>query len=332
MTVLLVLLGLLLVALSFVDAVVTTISVSAGAGPLTTRVSRVVWAVVQRTSRGTRPSLLRRRSGVLVVLATLLLWVLLQLAGWLLVFSSSPTAVVDATTSSPAAVGERLYYVGFVVFTLGVGDFVAGGPVWQLFTVLATFLGLFLVTLAVTYFLSVVSAAVQRQALASTVSSLGRTAEHVVVVGWEGDAFSAAFVQHLVQLSAQVSTLAEQHLAYPVLHFFVGSERTTVAPLAVARLDDAILLLEHGVAPSARPPVSATRPVRLSIDRYLSSVTAPQAKDAEAPPTPSLHELAAYGVPVVEPAEFAEVVAARADRRTELASLVLSQGWDPRDV
>lgn len=331
MTVLLVVLGLLLVAVSVVDAVLTTIAVSAGGGPLTKLVSRLVWAVAQRTSRGTRPSPLRRRSGVLVVIATLLLWVLLQVAGWLVVFTSSSAAVVDATTSTPASVGERLYYVGFVIFTLGVGDFVAGGAVWQLFTVLATFLGLFQITLAVTYFLSVVSAAVDRHSLASSVSALGLTAEEIVGVGWEGDAFSAAFVQHLVQLSTQVATLAEQHLAYPVLHFFVGAERTTVAPLSVARLDDALLLLEHGVARAARPPASATRPVRLSIDRYLSSVTAPRTQDPEAPPSPSLRDLAAFGVPVVDPAEFEQCVAARADRRRRLAALVLSQGWDPRD-
>jgi hypothetical protein len=331
MTVLLVLLGLLVVAVSFVDAVLTTISVSAGGGPLTRLVSRVVWALVSRTSGGMRPSLLRRRSGVLVALATLGLWVALHLAGWALVFTSSERAVLDSTTSAPATLVERLYYVGFVVFTLGVGDFVPGGPVWQVLTVVATFLGLFLVTLAVTYFLSVVSAAVERQALASSVSSLGATAEQIVVGGWEGDAFSSAFVQHLVQLSGRVGLLGEQHLAYPVLHFFVGAEPTTVAPLAVARLDDALLLLEHGVAPSARPPVSATRPVRISIDRYLSSVSAPVAAQAEPPPAPSVHELAAYGVPVVDPQEFAEHVAARRDRRRRLASLVLSQGWDPRD-
>ena len=246
-------------------------------------------------------------------------------------FASSEHAVVDSTTSAPATLVERLYYVGFVVFTLGVGDFVPGGPVWQVLTVVATFLGLFLVTLAVTYFLSVVSAAVERQALAASVSALGTTAEQIVVGGWEGDAFSSAFVQHLVQLSGRVAMLGEQHLAYPVLHFFVGAERVTVAPLAISRLDDAVLLLEHGVAPSSRPPVSATHPVRASIDRYLSSVTAPVPEQAEPPPAPSVHELAAYGVPVVEPQEFAAHVAAGADRRRRLASLVLSQGWDPRD-
>lgn len=331
MTAALIVLGLLLVALATVDAVLTTIAASAGGGPLTRLLGRVVWPLVIRTSRGTRPSLLHRRSGVLMVLLTLGLWVCLQLAGWLIVFTSSERAVLDATTSLPASFVERMYYVGFVVFTLGVGDFVAGDAPWQLLTVLGTFLGLFLVTLAVTYILSVVSAAVERQALASTISGLGSTAEGIVLNGWAGDAFSAAFVQHLVQLSGQVATLAEQHLAYPVLHFFVGDTRSTVAPLAVARLDDALLLLQRGVAPAARPPVSATGPVGSSIDRYLESTMAPTASDVEPPPRPSLAALAAGGVPVVDEAAFAEAIMARGDRRRQLAGLVLSQGWDPRD-
>lgn len=329
MTALLVVLGLLLVCLSFVDAVLTTVAVSAGGGPLTRATARTVWVLVQRTSHGSRPSRLHRRTGVVVVLATLGLWVLLQLAGWFLVFASTDNAVIDGTTAAPASLVERLYYVGFVAFTLGVGDFVAGSGPWQLLTVVATFLGLFQVTLAVTYVLSVVSAAVERQGLASSVSSLGETAEQIVTNGWTGDAFSSAFIQHLVQLSGRVATLAESHLAYPVLHFFVAGDRSAVAPLAILALDDAVLLLEHGVAAAARPPVSATRPVRSSIDRYLSSASAPPHADAQVPPPPSLQELAAQGVPVVDGPAFERDVATRADRRGRLAALVRSQGWDP---
>jgi TM2 domain-containing membrane protein YozV len=329
MTLVLVLVGLLLVALSLLDAILTTVAASAGGGPLTRVLCRVVWPSVQRTSKGTEPSALHRRAGVLMVLSTLALWVALQVAGWFLVFISSERAVLDASTSAPATTVERLYYVGFIVFTLGVGDFVPGPGVWQVLTVLATFLGLFLVTLAVTYVLSVVSAAVQTTALASAVFALGSTPEDVVLNGWAGESFSSAFVQHLVQLSSAIGLLAERHLAYPVLHFFVGQARSSVALLALFVLDDAVLLLERGVAPFARPAMAATLPVRSSIDRYLTSVSAPAHADAHVPPGPVLDQLAAHHIPVVAPEEFADHVVARDDRRRQLVSLVLSQGWDP---
>lgn len=325
MGVLLLVAGLLLVAVALVDAVSTTVAVSAGGGPLTRVTAHVVWRLIQATSHGPRPSRLHRRTGELVMLATVLLWVLLNVAGWLLVFLGSDRAVVDATTGAPAGFVARLYYVGFVVFTLGIGDYVAGSGGYQVLTVVSGFVGLFLVTLAVTYVLSVVSAAVDRQAFASSVSALGDGAEDVVLDGWDGGGFSAAFVQHLVQLSAQVTKLAEQHLAYPVLHFFVARQRSAVAPLGVQVLDDAVTLLEHGVRADARPATSATRPVARSIDRYLTSVIAPDL-DADVPPAPDLSRLVAAGIPVDAPA-FAAAVEQRADRRRRLNGLVRSQGW-----
>lgn len=329
MTPLLLALGTLLILASLVEAVTTTVAVSAGGGPLTRVFAHTFWRVVQRTSSGPRPSWLHRRSGALVLLTTLAFWIVLHYAGWFLIFSSSDVAVLDAQTSAPASTVERLYYVGFILFTLGVGDFVAGGAPWQLLTVVATFTGLFLVTLSITYVLSVVSAAVTQQAFASSVHGLGGSAEEIVLQGWTGTDFSSAFVRHLVQLSSQVATLAEQHLAYPVLHFFVADERSTAAPRALALLDDAVLLLEHGVAPHARPPASATRPVTASITRYLESAVSP-APDLDPAPTPDLSALAAHGVPVSDVAAYDAAVHERADRRRRIAQLVASQGWTLR--
>lgn len=164
-------------------------------------------------------------------------------------------------------------------------------------------------------------------ALASDVDGLGGTPEEIVLQGWEGGAFSSAFIQHLVSVSGQVTQLAQEHLAYPVLHFFVAGKRSAAAPLAILALDDAMLLLERGLAPAARPALSATRPVRIGIGSYAATVGAPTSRDASPAVPPELGPLRERGIPVVDDAVFARAVEEEAGRRGDLARSAVAQGW-----
>ena len=120
--------GAALVLLAFVDAVMTTMTAGTGGGPLTSRLGRGLWRVLLRVSGG-RSSRLLSYAGALILLATVAVWVLLPWGGWtLMVFGSD--AVVDSTTGGPASVPATIYYAGFVVFTLGVGDFVSTTGTW----------------------------------------------------------------------------------------------------------------------------------------------------------------------------------------------------------
>jgi len=112
------------------------------------------------------------------------------------------------------------YFTGFLVVTLGTGDFVASTSWWRVLTDVAAFSGLFLVTLAITYLTSVVSAVVARRTLAIHVNALGGSATDILARGWDGERFSPGFTQHLVMLTDKLTMSAEQHLAYPVLHYF----------------------------------------------------------------------------------------------------------------
>jgi hypothetical protein len=213
-----------------------------------------------------------------------------------------------------------------------VGDYVAAGPPWRIVTSVAGFTGLFLVTLAITYLISVVSAVVARRAVAVHIHALGTTAVEIVAGAWTGRDFSAAFVQHLVSLTAELATVAEQHLAYPILHYFHSRNPRASAPVAVARIDDAMLLLAAGVAPDARPPDSAVQPLRVAVERYVATVamTSAMRRAAGVPPPPDLGRLAALGVPVADDEKFRSQSDAVAERRRALHRLVCSDGrsWE----
>ena len=319
--------GAALVLFVAVDAFTTTLTVGAGAGPMTDAVTRAAWRLCLAVHRRNRDRSWLRFAGPVLLLLTVLLWVLVLWAGWSLMLLGSG-AVESSSTGQTAGVVDVIYYAGFTLFTLGVGDFVATTPAWRVLTAVASYNGLFLITLGITYLLSVVGAAVGRRALALRIRSLGHSSGEIVARGWTGQSFSSAFVQQLVAVSGEVATLAEQHLAYPVLHYFHTDARHTASSLAIAQLDDAMLLLREGVAAGARPDQSVTAPVQELVGRYLTTVSRSVVVGrSETPPAPSLAELTAAGLPVVATAEFTEAVTRQGDRRRELMRLVDNDGW-----
>jgi len=135
-------------------------------------------------------------------------------------------------------------------------------------------------------------------------------------------------VQHLVTLTGELVTSAEQQVAHPVLRYLRSGDCAASTPLALARLDEAMLLLEAGVAPSARPDVSAVDPVRRAVGRYLSTASGILgAGHLDEPPLPDLPQLAAAGVPVGDPAHLASAASQEGDRRRRLVALVHEDGW-----
>jgi hypothetical protein len=322
--------GVVLLGLVAVDVLATTLTIGTTAGPFTRRVLGLAWRVMLRLHRRGRGRRWLSTAGVVLLVVTVAVWVAMIWAGWSLVFLGGDGAVVASDTGRPAGVLDTVYYVGFTISTLGVGDFVAAGPGWRLLTAIASFTGLVLVTLAITYLLAVVSAVVARRSLAVHITALGDTAAAVVTGAWADGRFSPAFVSHLVALTAQVAATAEQHLAYPVLHYFSSRQPESAAPPALARLDDALLLLRVGVVARARPDPAAVEPLRRALNRYLAAVAVTSAARQESapPPVPDLGALKAAGIPVVADEEFAARLAGESDRRYRLRSFVAADGWN----
>jgi hypothetical protein len=157
---------------------------------------------------------------------------------------------------------------------------------------------------------------------------MAKAAADIVVGGWTGERFSPAFSQHLAGPAEEVAHTAERHLAYPVVHYFHSPDPESAAPLAVARLDDALLLLDGAVSDSVRPDPSAIRPVRRAVDRYLSAAGSSAGPGRSAvPPVPDAQPLRSAGIPLVPAADFLRRAAEESDRRSRLAELVRSDGW-----
>lgn len=308
--------GLLLVAFVVLDALWTTVSAQGG-GPLSRRLSGGVWRAL--TWRAGPRSTRRQVAGVVGLLASTAAWIVLLWLGWGLVFGSAASAVVASSSPVPAGPWERVYFVGFTLFTLGVGDFVPGGDLWRVLTVLASLSGLFLVTLAITYLLPVLQAAVDKRQLAAAVSGLGSTGAEIAALGSRAP---QGLSRQLEAVAAALTLHTERHLVYPVLHYFESGERATALAPNVAALSDALLLCE-ALPADRRPDAAALTTVRSALGGYLDTMD-DVFLDAEddAPPIPS--------PPAALDIDAAVVASSAGDHdrdRRRLLALVRQSGW-----
>lgn len=326
MTVVLLLAGAAVVAVVMVDALLTTAAVGRPWGPLTGRAASLLWGLALRSGR----HWVLESAGVLLTTAMIGTWLVLLWAGWSLIFSAHPEAVLTEGDGEPAGGWARVYYAGYTLYTLGNGEFVPGGPAWQLLAIVALLNGLGLATLGLTYLMPATSAATERRNVAAFIASLGGRPDAILLNAWERGSFGE-LAGHLGMLAPELSLLSQRHLAYPVLHFFYSTELQTAAAPMIARLDEAVMLLRVAVAADVTVPRSATLPLHGALTHFLDTLQSAFIEPAEEePPLPSLRRLREAGIPVVDDTTFAERVADLAERRRLLLALVRkdARSWD----
>ena len=183
--VLLIGLGSSILVLTLFDLVKTTLVSSPYGGPLTARVAQVVRFVFVRLAGNRRHTFV----GPGVLLAMLLTWLLFSWLAWTLLFSAVQGSVVEAQSGRPANLVARIYFVGYSLFTLGIGDYRPKGAFWQFATVLCAAQGFAVITLSITYIVPIVSAVTQKRQLAVLISYLGANPETIVTRAWNGRGF-----------------------------------------------------------------------------------------------------------------------------------------------
>ncbi len=173
-------LGIVLFLITAMDIIKTTLS-TRGGGPITNAVSRMVWRCFFNVAGRRGESRLLEYAGQCVLLLALLTWIASLWLSLFLMLASDPASVVNDTTKLAADLWETLYYAGFTLSTLGVGDFAASNDAWRVLTSAAAFCGLTFITAAITYIVPVLSAVSLQNQLSLLISSMGRTPQEILI-------------------------------------------------------------------------------------------------------------------------------------------------------
>ncbi len=162
--------------------------------------------------------------GPMLVVMQVLGWAILLLLGISLIVWPQLGTGITATGPNPTDTdfASAVYYAGFTITTLGVGDLVPRTPAMQVLTITAAGLGFSFFTLVLAYVISVYSTLARRNQFANEIEyRTGRTGESVNYLrAYLSDADPSLINQDLYALSSNMAELLESHHFYPVLHYF----------------------------------------------------------------------------------------------------------------
>ena len=324
--ILLLVLGILITFWSIVEALWTTLWTDKNSSPLTSRLTTGIWKAFRAFASPKDNSLLNF-AGPFILICSVVFWIMLLWLGWVLIFYAVPGAALVKSSNTIPDFTDLIWFVSYCIFTIGNGDLTPNGDLWQVVTSLVGFTGMGLVTLSITYLLQVVSAVVNKRSFSSQVAAIGNTAEEFVKKEWSRGSFGCIELQ-LNSLTNQLSTLSEQHLAFPILHYYHTANVEKSQPMAVAILYDAILLIELGVKEQYQPSESILSSARLSIDSFLQTLKGAFIHPApDVPPKPDLSSLTEKGIPIISEQEFYQKLEANDKTRKLLLGLINSGGW-----
>lgn len=322
--------AIVVVVVVFYDAFVTTVSATSPGGPVTQRFGTAIWRVLRRMAPSPGSPVLTA-AGPLIVFVMLVFWLGGLWVGWTLLFSVDPQAVAHSDTAALADGWSRAYFAGYALYTLGLGDFAPQGALWQVLTSAATINGFVLLSMSVTYLVPVVMAVSERRQHGMLLYGLGPRAQDILVAAWDGQSFED-LGPLLHEWTSTTARAAQKYLTYPVLHFFHSPTRSTALEPGLVALDEAVLLLEHGVAEGARPRPIVLGPMRASLDRFEEAATEFTGVATVSPPPPTLEPLRRAGIPTVDEESFRSAVAEQDVHRRVLAALVGDANWRWEDT
>ncbi|GHA92132.1 potassium channel family protein [Modicisalibacter luteus] len=323
-------LGALLVLITSYDAIRTTLSATQ-AGPLTNRILSLLWSLLIRLPQSRHKHHILASAGMWFSLMLVITWLVLTWAGWFLLFCSTFEAVVNASTSAPATLIERAYFTGYTVTTLGYGDFVPGDADWRMPATIAAANGFFLFTLTVTYMLNVISSVTQKRQLALNISAMGQTPYQILESSTDEGEYQSLSLQ-VLHLQQAINTVGQQHLAFPILHYFHSVHSDTALPLALTRLYHALTLACYGcstLSPSTRSQLVSAQHTLEQFMITLGSAFITPKKDM--PDIPDLTEFAKLPGFDKSPSEL-QAYLESLDQQKLLLAYIQKDGWEWRDV
>lgn len=269
MTYLLLISGILIYLGIVIDILTTTLSMQGG-GWFTSRFSYVFWDFMLKISGRNGKSKLLAHAGFYLLIFFILIWVGFLTLSFFLLLLSDVDSIVNSS-KMPASTLEKLYYAGFVLSTLGIGDFMASNNLWRIITDIYSFTGLILITMSVTYFIPVLSAIIKQRKLGINLSSLGKSPQEIVINAWNGENYQF-FKLQLLNFSDALLEHNQNHKAYPVIHYFHNKDKNHAIILQIAKLNEAVFILENHLKSEYAIPQQELSSIKTALNNYIKVI------------------------------------------------------------
>jgi hypothetical protein len=168
------------------------------------------------------------------------MWIILVWVGLFLIFSFNPEGIMDVNGRVANHI-ERLYYTGYVLSTLGLGDFEPKTSMFKILTSIFSFYGFIFFTTSMSYLLSISSAVLHKSLVALSIRNFGEYPREILQNILQMD--EGIRTHQILALQQMLDKHIINHKAYPALHFYNTANERNSYGRNIAVLDEAISIL-----------------------------------------------------------------------------------------
>jgi hypothetical protein len=219
-------LGASLLMLVVYDVYATILHARGRSGPIGEPLNRAFWQVARRLSF--KLSRLRRHKllnivGPLLLPSLIVVYIIILLAGFAFIYyPRMPENFTVQTFADASGWIESFYFSGITLTTLGYGDIAPHSALMRTTALVESASGLALISLSITYLITVYSALERKRAVA--LSFYHQAEEGANVAGFITHHFVGGKFYGLEavlrQAARDIQSLLESHVEHPVIHYF----------------------------------------------------------------------------------------------------------------
>jgi hypothetical protein len=325
-------LGCIILIAVLTDIIPTTLSMR-GSGFITSRLSYGIWLIFLRISGNNGRSKILEHAGYSIVVATLINWVMLLWLSLGLMLLSDDKAIMNGNTKEYANVIQKFYYAGYVISTLGVGDFTVTSDFWRIVTNFYAFFGLVFITTCITYSVPIIDATKQESNLSVFLKSFGKYPEDIVLNFWNGKDFS-----RLIEMSPEVSQMLIEHQnnlkVYPIIHFFHDCDPSVAVTIRLASFYEALIIIDEYAKDEFKEDLTQIAPIRTAYKHFFKVIDdnpLHKKKPKQTPNIPQLTKLEKHGI--LQPHYLDITLNDKIqDHRSLITNMIQEDGWNWKEV
>lgn len=242
MSYVLILLGIFILIIVLIDLFKTILYINGG-GRLSSFIASKIWWVYFKIAKGNAKASALNYAGGTILMGLVTMWIFLIWIGYSLIYLSDPNSVLESSTGENADIIGKIYYVGYTLTSLGNGDLKAGSDVWRIVSNIMGMNSMIFISLGISYLLPVLQAVIDKRTLAVYIYQLGKSPQEIISKGFNGEDFTPLY-SRFKNLETMLLKHGEQHLAYPILHYFHTNKRSHSIRLNLAILDETLNIQE----------------------------------------------------------------------------------------
>ncbi|MGN6602585.1 MAG: hypothetical protein ACTHK8_09050 [Ginsengibacter sp.] len=324
--------GVFIVAFVLVNVFISTLA-PRGSRFFTQRLLHWVWKFFYWLADGKGSRKVMNYAGIFTLIIFLLAWVFLFWFGNTLIYASQLDSVVSTANNMPATPIEKFYFVGYILSTLGLGDFGPNGNGWMVYTSFISFSGFIMISTIVSYLLSVSAGEIQKRKVSCFIHSLGSSPEKILLNAWNGHDFSR-ITNNFTELTNLILEVSQQHTAYPVLHNFHSNLISESFSVNLADLDEALTILLLYKPEELLPSKFEIYSLRYAITEFLATLQKAHIHQSKNNPCPlEIEKLLKEQIPLKDNSEKIDLnIEQLKFRRKLLLGMLENDGWNMQSI